>query len=120
MFPMWTLALNCETIIMINTSKLVLDDQGVGVRVSVGARVFSMSSRPVLGPTELPIHWVPGALSPVAKRLERGEADHSQLVPISRKRGFINPLSHTPSWRSALLVKHRDNFTLIIITVTVQ
>jgi hypothetical protein len=33
-------------------------------------------------------------------------------VPRSRKRGSIHPLLHTPSWRSAQLVKHRDNFTL--------
>jgi hypothetical protein len=26
---------------------------------------------------------------------------HLQLVPRSRKRGSINPLPHTPSWRSA-------------------
>jgi hypothetical protein len=30
----------------------------------------------VLGPTQLPIQWVPGALSPGVKRLGR-EADHS-------------------------------------------
>jgi hypothetical protein len=35
----------------------------------------------------------------------------NQLVPRSRKCGSIQPLPHTPSWRSAKLVKHRDNFT---------
>jgi hypothetical protein len=37
---------------------------------------------------------------------------HLQLVPRSRKYGSIHPLPHMPSWRSAELVKHRDNFTL--------
>jgi hypothetical protein len=36
---------------------------------------------------------------------------HLQLVPRSRKCGPIHPLPHTPSWRSAELVKHKDNFT---------
>jgi hypothetical protein len=37
-----------------------LDDGGVGVRVSVGSRIFSTSSRPVLGPTQPPVQWIPG------------------------------------------------------------
>jgi hypothetical protein len=32
-----------------------LDDRGVGVRVLVGSRIFSMSSRPALGSTQPPI-----------------------------------------------------------------
>jgi hypothetical protein len=37
---------------------------------------FSMSSRPALGCTQLPIQWVPWALSSGVKRPVR-EADHS-------------------------------------------
>jgi hypothetical protein len=37
-----------------------LDDGGVGVRVPVGSRIFSMSSRPVLGLIQPSIQWVPG------------------------------------------------------------
>jgi hypothetical protein len=37
-----------------------LDDRGVGVPVPVGARIFSTSSRPALGSTQPPIHWIPG------------------------------------------------------------
>jgi hypothetical protein len=48
-----------------------LDDRGVGVRVPVGSRIFSMSSRPALGPTEPPIQWLTGV-----KRPGR-EADHT-------------------------------------------
>jgi hypothetical protein len=49
-----------------------------GVRVPVGSRIFLFytSSRPVLGPTQPPIQWVPGALFPGVKR-QRREADHS-------------------------------------------
>jgi hypothetical protein len=35
-----------------------------------------------------------------------------QLMPRSRECGFIHPLLHKPSWSSAKLVKHRDNFNL--------
>jgi hypothetical protein len=52
------------------------DDRGIGVRVPVGSRILSTSSRPPLGPTQPPIQWVPGALSPGMKRPGR-EADHS-------------------------------------------
>jgi hypothetical protein len=45
-----------------------LKDRGVGVRVPVGARIFSASSRPALGPTRPRIQWVPGALTPGVKR----------------------------------------------------
>jgi hypothetical protein len=43
-----------------------MDDQGVGVRVPVGSRIFhfSTSSRPAFG---FPIQWVPGAISPRVK-----------------------------------------------------
>jgi hypothetical protein len=77
-----------------------LDDRRVGVRVPVGSRIFSTSSRPALGPTQPPVQWVLGALSPGVKRQGR-ETDHLQLVPRSRKCGSIHPLLHTPLWRSA-------------------
>jgi hypothetical protein len=68
-----------------------MDEQGVGVRVLVRSRVL-----PALGPTQPPIQWVPGVLSPGR------EADPS--LPTSAeaiKYGSIHPLPHTPSWRSA-------------------
>jgi hypothetical protein len=58
-----------------------------------------------------------GDFPPGVKRPER-EADHYlQLVPKSRKPESVHLLSHTSSWRSASLVKHRDNFTFISIFV---
>jgi hypothetical protein len=65
-----------------------LDDRGVGYRVPVESRIFSASSRPALGPTQPPIQWVPGALSPGVKRLER-EADHSPPASAEVKKIWI-------------------------------
>jgi hypothetical protein len=54
-----------------------------------------MSSRPVLGPTQPPIKWVTGALSPGIKRPGR-EADHSSPTSAEVKdNGSIYPLSNT-------------------------
>jgi hypothetical protein len=41
-----------------------LDDRVIGVRSPAGAEGFSSVSRPVLGPTQPPVQWVPGVLSP--------------------------------------------------------
>jgi hypothetical protein len=51
----------------------------VGVRVPIGSRNFSTSSRPVLRPTQAPTQWVPWALPPGVKRQGR-EADYSPLT----------------------------------------
>jgi hypothetical protein len=65
-----------------------LDDQGVGVRVPVGSRIlFSKSSRPALGPTQPPIQWVPGTLSPGVKH-QRREADHSPPTGVEVKKTY--------------------------------
>jgi hypothetical protein len=55
-----------------------LEDRGVGVRVSLGSRIFSPPRRqgPALGPMKPPIQWVPEDPSPGVKRPAR-EADHS-------------------------------------------
>jgi hypothetical protein len=76
-----------------------LDDRGVEVRVPVGSRIFSTSSRPVLGLFQPPVQWVRGALSRGVKWPGR-EADHSPLTSAEvNKRGSIHLLPHTPSWR---------------------
>jgi hypothetical protein len=49
---------------------------------------FSISSRPALGPTQPPIHRVPGALSPAVKRKGR-EADHSPPTSAEVKKTWI-------------------------------
>jgi hypothetical protein len=64
-----------------------LDDRGVGIRVPVGSRIFSTSSRPALGSAQ-PIQWVPGALSLGVKRPGR-EADHSSPASEEVKKMWI-------------------------------
>jgi hypothetical protein len=59
-----------------------LDDQEFGIRVPVGSRIFSMSSRPALGSTKPPAQWVLRALSPGVKRLGR-EVGHSHSTSIA-------------------------------------
>jgi hypothetical protein len=46
------------------------------------------TSRPVLGPTQPPIQWVPGALSPGVKQPER-EADHSPPTNAEVKKTWV-------------------------------
>jgi hypothetical protein len=55
--------------------------------------LFATASRPALGPSQPPVQWVLGALTPTAKGPVR-EVDHS-----------------TSSKNAWCLVKHRDNFT---------
>jgi hypothetical protein len=77
--------------------------------------LFSIASRPALGPIQPPIQWVPGAISPEVKRPGR-EAGH--LPPSNaevKNGGAIPPLPDMSSWRGAYLIKHRDNFTFYII-----
>jgi hypothetical protein len=74
--------------------------------------IFSKSSRPALRFTQSLIQWVPGALYSGVKRPGR-EVDHSPPTSAEVKKMWVyTSTPHTPSWRSAWLVKHRDNFTL--------
>jgi hypothetical protein len=60
--------------------------------------LFSTLSRPVLGPTQAPIQWVPWALSSGVKWLGH-EADHSPPTSAEVSNTWI--YIHMPSWRSA-------------------
>jgi hypothetical protein len=60
--------------------------------ILAGARIFQ--SRAALGPTEPPVQWVPGSLSPRIKRLGR-EDDRSPPSSAEVKNGgAIPPLPH--------------------------
>jgi hypothetical protein len=64
-----------------------LDGRAIGVRSPAGPRIFPLSSvsSPALGPTQPPVQWVPGVLSPGVKR-GRGVTltTHLHLVPRLR------------------------------------
>jgi hypothetical protein len=63
--------------------------------------IFSMTSRPALGPTQLPTQWVPGALSLGMKRSGR-DAVHSPPPGAEvKKNETIYPPPLTSSWHSA-------------------
>jgi hypothetical protein len=57
-----------------------LDERAIGVRSPAGAKDFSSSSRPALGPTQPPVQWVPGVLSPGVKARPGRDADHSPHI----------------------------------------
>jgi hypothetical protein len=64
-----------------------LDDRAIDVRYPRGQRIFPLASvsRPALGPTQPPVQWILGVLSPGVKR-GRGVTltTHPHLVPRSR------------------------------------
>jgi Zn-dependent protease with chaperone function len=70
--------------------------------------LLANASRPALAPTQPPIQWVPGALTPEVKRPGR-EADH--LVPRLRMLGAIPPLFQYV-FMTRYLVKHRSGLGL--------
>jgi hypothetical protein len=66
--------------------------------------LFAITSKPALGSTQPPIHWVPGTLSLWVKRPVR-EADHSPLSSAKVKEG-MELYIHSPnmsSWCGASL-----------------
>jgi hypothetical protein len=74
--------------------------------------LFYIASRPALGPTQPPIQWILGAVSPWVKRPGR-EADHSPPPSATVKNGrALPPLPHTSFWHSAQLIKLRNKFVL--------
>jgi hypothetical protein len=80
----WDLFRNRDGVVGIATG-YGLDDR---VRVPVGPRIFSTSSRPALGSTQPPIQCVPGAVSQGAKR-EGSEADNSSPASAEVKKMWI-------------------------------
>jgi hypothetical protein len=52
--------------------------------------LFSTASRPVLGPTQPPIQWVPGTLSPGVKRSGREAEIKSELQKDEQEQARIN------------------------------
>jgi hypothetical protein len=75
-------------------------------------RIFPLApvSRPALGPTQPPVQWVSGVLSPGVKRgCGMTLTSHLHLVSRTRmSRSYIPPLHLSPSWRS------RNKFTFLL------
>jgi hypothetical protein len=65
-----------------------MDYREVGVRVLIGSRIISTSSRPALNTKQTRIQWVPGALYPGVKRPGR-EADYSPRTSAEVKKMWI-------------------------------
>jgi hypothetical protein len=87
---------------------------GFESRRGLGIFLFTTASSSVLGPTQPPIQWVPGALSMGVKRPDR-EADHSP--PSSAESRNVWSYTSTPQYifMAWCLVKHKDNFTFTFI-----
>jgi hypothetical protein len=88
-----------------------LDDRAIGVRSPAGA--LTSVSRPALGPTQPPVKWVPGVLSPGVKR-GRGVmlTTHPHLVPRSWKSRSYTPLPPSAFMAcrgTALLLRMQEN-----------
>jgi hypothetical protein len=84
-----------------------------------GWEYFTTASKPALGPTELPIQWIPGALSLGVKRPGR-EADHSPPSSAEVKE-WVELYLHsfnTPSWRGAQFEKTQGQLYLYRLPFT--
>jgi hypothetical protein len=104
-----------------NRDSSVCTATGYGARFPAEARdtclLHSVHTESAAHPASYPMGTV--AISPLVKRPGR-EADLSPLFSVDVKNGGnIHPLPHTPSWLSAQLIKHRDNFTFPYIRVQV-
>jgi hypothetical protein len=76
--------------------------------------LFYIASRPALGPTQLHIQWVLGALSPGIKR-QRRQADHPYLVPRSRiVKLYLHSAICVHGTVLNCIIKYRDNFTFFL------
>jgi hypothetical protein len=72
---------------------------------------FSISSRPFWGPPSLLSNGYQGLFLREQNGLDVKLTTHLQLAPSFRKRRSTHPRPLKSSWRSAHLVKHRDNLT---------
>jgi hypothetical protein len=88
-----------------------LDDREFWIRVPVGSRIFSTSSRPALGPTQPPIQWVPGAFSLGVKRRGR-KADHSPPASVEIKKTWLYTSTPTYAFMAWCLINQVQGTTL--------
>jgi hypothetical protein len=95
---------------------------GLEDRVSISVKskkcfFSSIASRPALGPTQPPIQWEPGALSPTAKQLGR-KPDHTSPSCAEVKNDEAIPprpiYLHSVDFH--YVTKYRDNFIFFTFT----
>jgi hypothetical protein len=91
---------------MLLTKDWTLGVRGFDSRWELRILFFSTASRPALRPTQPPIQWVSGALSPRVKRPGRKT---DLLVQRLEMRGAIPPPQYI--FMAWCLVKHRNYFT---------
>jgi hypothetical protein len=65
--------------------------------ISGSVRFLFTATRLTLGPTQPPIQWVPGTVSPGVK-LQRHEADHSPPSSAKVKKDGAISIPHMSSW----------------------
>jgi hypothetical protein len=101
-----------------------LDDRGSSVlgfdsRRGMGIFLFTTGSRTVVGTTQPPIQWVPGALFLEVKRPRR-EADHSPPSSAEVKNAWSYTSTPQYVFMAWCLAKHRDNFTFNFMLIHQQ
>jgi hypothetical protein len=76
---------------------------GPGFSFRHGQEIFlySIASRPDLGPNQPPIQWVPGALSLEVKRSRREDDQSPPSSADVKNGGVIRLISDTSAWRGA-------------------
>jgi hypothetical protein len=74
-------------------------------------------SRPALGPTQSPIQWIPGVLTPVVTRPGR-KADHSHPSSAENKNAWSYTSIHAYVFMVWCLIKHKDNFVPLVTSST--
>jgi len=96
-----------------------LDGRSSGIRFQsvLGISFFSTASRPALGPTQLPIQWVPGPLPPGSKATGAWSWPLTSFYCRSQRiRGAIPPLPHY-EFMACCLVKHGTILSLSLSSV---
>jgi hypothetical protein len=88
-----------------------------GIRYPADAGIFLLAtgSRPALEPTQPPIQWVPGALSPGVKRPGR-EADHKRSCSAEIKNAWIYTSTVPYVFMAWYLIKHKMRLHGVVLS----